>query len=87
MKQINEALNRLFDGRKQLKQKWIAIKHHSNDDNKDYLLLYHYQHLILVVSLDDYSIKHEWWECPTDKRGLDSAKIYIENKKQNIDNK
>lgn len=82
MKQIDEALNRFFENKKQLKQKWIAIKH--IEDNKDHLLLYHYQHLVLVVDLKNYSIQYEWWECPTDKRGLDAAKIYIENKRRQL---
>lgn len=82
MKQINEALDRFFDGRKQLKQKWIAIK--QTEDSSEFLVLYHYQHLVLKVDLKDLTIKFKWWECPTDKRGLDAALEYIENKRKNI---
>ena len=79
MKQIDEALNRFFDGRKQLKQKWVAIK--QQKDLNEFLVLYHYQHIILIINLKDLSIKYKWYECPTDKRGLDAALKYIENKK------
>jgi hypothetical protein len=82
MKQIDEALNRFFDGRKQLKQKWVAIK--QIEDSNEFLVLYHYQHLILKIDLKDLSVKYKWYECPTDKRGLDAAIEYINNKKNNI---
>jgi hypothetical protein len=79
MKQINNCLNRFFENKRQLKQKWIAIKNTYND--MECLMLFHYQHLILVMRLDTNEIIYKWWECPTDKRGLDAAIEYLKNNK------
>lgn len=71
MKQIDECLDRFFDGRPRLKKKYQAVEH------ENCLYLFHYQHLVLVFHLHTYEFLHEWWELPTDKRGLDAAKAYL----------
>jgi hypothetical protein len=75
MKQITECLDRAFNNEKPLKRKWRAVVSQENN----YLFLVHYQHLVLVYDLDNENILHEWWELPADKRGLDSAKQYIQD--------
>jgi hypothetical protein len=80
MKQIDTCLDRVFEGKKPLKQKWQVIIQ-KKDNN---LYLYHYQHLILVYDLDNERIEYEWYECPTDKRGLDAAKEYLEKRKKDL---
>jgi hypothetical protein len=74
MKQIDTCLDRFFNNLPPLKHKWQAIR----KDNE--LHLYHYHHLILIASLPDLTIKYKWYECRTDKRGLDAALQYLENK-------
>lgn len=78
MKQIDTVLDRFFDNKKPLKTKWIALR--INENGIDYLHLYHYQHLIMIMKLDNNKITYEWYECITDKRGLNSAKKYLSNK-------
>lgn len=45
------------------------------------MVLYHYHHVVMIVDLLDLSIEYTWYECPTDKRGLDAAMNYIQEKK------
>jgi len=77
MKQMNDCLDRFFAGQKPLKAKWQARWH------KDYshiMILFHYQHVVLVYDTHNQEILKEWWEVPTDKRGLDAAKEYLAKK-------
>lgn len=77
MKQMNDCLDRFFEGRTPLKAKWQARWH------KDYshiMILFHYQHVVLVYDTAEQKVLHEWWEVPTDKRGLDAAKEYLAKK-------
>lgn len=77
MKQMNDCLDRFFSDQKPLKAKWQARWH------KDYphvMILFHYQHVVLVFDTEKKTFEHEWWEVPTDKRGLDAAKEYLKNK-------
>lgn len=79
MKQIDECLSRAFEGRRPLKKKWRA----GIDEGK--LYLFHYHHLVMIYDLKTKEIKHEWWEKPTDKRGLDAAKKWLkENRTEDI---
>lgn len=85
MKQINNMLDRYFEGKSQLKTKWHC--HNDKLNNVEVLKVYHYQHLITVIRLSDNKIIHEYYECPTDLRGLNSIKEYFNNKPINDDNK
>lgn len=72
MKQMHECLSRFFEGRPfRLSDKWKALKMGEN------LLLLHYHHPVLVYDIARQVIVTEWWEKPADKRGLDSAKIWL----------
>ena len=75
MKQIDECLNRFFDNKSQLNRKWQVL----GDDN--ILVLFHYQHTILIYDIVLNEILFKWYECPTDKRGLDAALEYLDNRK------
>lgn len=77
MKQIDTCLDRHFSGQKPLKAKWQARWHH---ENPDVLILFHYQHVVLLANMKTKDIIYEWWEVPTDKRGLDAAKDYLKKK-------
>jgi hypothetical protein len=79
MKQIDECLDRLFDGKPPLKKKWQARIQEVYLVERC-LLLYHYTHLVLAVDLDTKEIHRQWWEKPTDKRGLDAALKYLREK-------
>ncbi len=46
-------------------------------NREQFILLYHYHHLVLVYDTQDKMVVFEWWEKPTDKRGLDAAKEYL----------
>lgn len=77
MKQIDECLERFFTGKPPLKRKWQARWY------KDYphiMILFHYQHIILVYDTHKKEILYEWWEVPADKRGLEAAKKWLDNK-------
>jgi hypothetical protein len=82
MKQIDVCLDRHFLGQQPLKAKWQARWH------KDYphiLVLFHYQHIILVVDMDEREILHRWAEVQADKRGLNAAINYLNRKWENED--
>lgn len=78
MKQIDKCLTRAFEYKNpSWSHKWKAFIQ-SNPDHGRILRLYHYCHLVLVYLVDDQFIFYEWWEKPADKRGLDSAKEWLE---------
>ena len=74
MKQIQECLDRHFEGKFPLQKKWQAR------EREDRLYLYHYHHLILVVNLKSKHLEYAWFEKQADKRGLNSAIKYLANK-------
>jgi hypothetical protein len=76
---MDECLNRFFNGVKPLKAKWQARWH---PDYSHVMVLFHYHHRVLVYDTENRKILEEWWELPTDKRGLDAAKEYLKNKHQ-----
>lgn len=76
MKQINDCLDRFFANKKPLKAKWQARWH---NEYEHIMILFHYQHVVLVYDTKEHHILKEWWEVPTDKRGLDAAKEYLKN--------
>lgn len=82
MKQIDECLDRHFDGKPPLNKKWKAIQ--QLHLGKNLLCVFHYHHLVVVYDPDTKEILHEWAELPTDKRGLDAIKEYL-NKRFNTD--
>lgn len=72
---MDECLERAFAGKKPLAKKWKSII------EDGVLYLYHYHHLVLVYDLEREITYHQWYEKPTDKRGLDAAKEWLlENK-------
>ncbi|SFJ64536.1 hypothetical protein SAMN02799624_05348 [Paenibacillus sp. UNC496MF] len=79
MKQIQECLDRLFAGQAPIKQKWQA---RLPADPPQTLFLFHYHHLVLVYDLSVNRPIYRWWEKQADKRGLDSALIYLEQRGQ-----
>lgn len=79
MKQIDECLTRYFEGKEPLKKKWKALPH---PKVPNILCLYHYHHLVLVYDTVHHHIEAEWWEKQADKRGLDSAKEWLNRRKQ-----
>lgn len=83
MKQIQECLNRYFNGQSPLKRKWQIDENTAafqGEVNREVLCLYHYQHLVLVVDKSTYETYYTWWEVQADKRGLDSALEYFREK-------
>jgi hypothetical protein len=74
MKQIDVCLDRHFTGQLPLKAKWQARWH---KDHSHMLILFHYQHVVLIYDTIAKKVEYEWWEVPTDKRGLDAAKEYL----------
>lgn len=78
MKQIDECLRKAFSGKLPTpSRKWKGFIQR-NEQGGFSLHLFHYQHLILIYDLDINRVTYEWWEKRTDKRGLDSAKKWIE---------
>lgn len=79
MKQIDEVLTRhLIDKKPPLLKKWqvtTRLPHFASD--QPILFLLHYHHLILAVDLQSKRVLHSWYEKPADKRGLDSALIWL----------
>lgn len=79
MKQIDICLDRAFENKSPLKTKWKAIIEKDNVSNINKLTLFHYQHIILIYDLENKKILSQWYECPTDKRGLNAALKYLEH--------
>lgn len=83
MKQMDECLDRVFSFQHPApSKKWKAFRGAWLGEKPNLILLYHYHHLVMVYDSTANEILHEWWEKPTDKRGLDAAKEYL-NKKFN----
>ncbi|MEK4781026.1 hypothetical protein NST86_33200 [Bacillus sp. FSL L8-0199] len=83
MKQISDCIDRALKGLPPLEsKKWKAYLQWNEEHRTHYICLYHYQHLVLIYDTVKKSILHQWWEKPADKRGLDSAKEYIEEKER-----
>lgn len=80
MKQIDECLTRAFKKNKPLRKKWQAAI------NGNHLILVHYHHLVMVYDIETHTYLHEWWEKPADKRGLDSAKAWLEDRRRKLTN-
>lgn len=81
MKQIDIALSRAFDKQPPLgSAKWKAFIQYLAGD--PILYLYHYHHRVLVYDIYGEKILSEWWEKPADKRGLDSAKLWLEDRER-----
>lgn len=80
MKQINECFDRFFSGKQQKKSaKWQL--HQPN--NGDYIVLFHYNHMALMIDPDSLDIVYQWsGECPTDRRGINAALLYLKDNKE-----
>lgn len=74
MKQIDECLDRVFNGQRPLNKKWKAFI------IEGYLYVFHYTHRVFVLRLHDRHIIEQWWEKPADKRGLNAIKLYMNKK-------
>lgn len=87
MKQIDECLTRAFNNKEPLaSKKWKAFIGTDKKTHCRVLILFHYHHLVLRYNLDVHEVKYEWWEKPADKRGLDSAKAWLEERRKNLTN-
>jgi hypothetical protein len=76
MKQIDECLQRVVNGQPpHAKRKWKGFLQWNGFYYE--LHLYHYHHLVLKYRFMDKKVLYEWWEKPADKRGLDSAKLWL----------
>jgi len=81
MKQIDDCFNRFFAGKNQRKAKWQV--HQPNEG--DYIVLFHYNHMALMIDPDNLEIAYEWpGECPTDVRGIKAAIKYLEENKSRL---
>lgn len=77
MKQIDECLRKAFQNKSPTpSRKWKAFIQ-KELDGKEYLYVFHYHHLIVVYCIDTKDYTYEWWEKPTDKRGLDDIKKWL----------
>jgi hypothetical protein len=86
MKQMDECLRRVFNGQPPLQsKKWKAFAQWHWDKQTQIISLYHYHHLVLVYDTVNHQYLYEWWEKPTDKRGLDAAKEYLEKRRNKYD--
>jgi hypothetical protein len=77
MKQMDICLTRFFTKQIPLKKKWFAGR-----GDEETLVLYHYHHLVLVYNFKHDQILYQWWEREADKRGLDSAKEWLQIHKE-----
>lgn len=88
MKQIQDCLDRVINKQKPIDSRkwkafrgdWIWASREPIQDKENHIVLYHYHHLVLVYNLKTNEVVFEWWEKPADKRGLDAAKEYLNNK-------
>ena len=83
MKQIDTVMHRAFSGHPPLKTKWKGIINYERGEH--ILYLFHYHHLILKYNVTRRIYLHEWYEKPADKRGLDSAKIWLKAREDKYD--
>jgi hypothetical protein len=79
MKQVQDVLDRFFQGKPPRKHK-IMVLTEAFDERT--FSLYHYHHLILVYDYVADLVLYEWWEKPTDKRILEAAKEYLHDRKK-----
>lgn len=80
MKQMQKCLDKAFAKQKPLpSEKWKGFLRFKEEVGW-VLYLFHYQHHVMTYLVDHHQYAFEWWEKPTDKRGLDSAKEYLEER-------
>lgn len=85
MKQIDECLTKAFNNKQPpLSKKWKAFQVFQPELGGWVINLYHYHHLVLVYRVHDHHYLYEWWEKQADKRGLDSAKEWLEERRQKL---
>jgi hypothetical protein len=84
MKQIDKCLTRAFDNKDPLlSNKWKGIFRYDEELGK-ILYLFHYHHQVLVYLVDHHIFTEEWWEKQADKRGLESAKEWLEDRRRKL---
>lgn len=69
---MDECLERFFQGKDPLNKKWRAYGSHNR-----YMWLMHYHHVVLGYDFQEKKVIHQWYERPTDKRGLDAALEFL----------
>lgn len=85
LKSVQEVFDRYFSLKKPIKSKWRVTTMLDRRDGRTYICFYHYHHLLLMYDLRDGVARYQWWEKPTDKRGLDSALIILNQRKQELE--
>ncbi len=82
MKQIDNCFERFFSDKQQLKSaKWKL----QQPNEGDYLVLFHYDHMALMIDPDTLEIAYEWpGECSTDVRGIKAAIAYLEENRERL---
>lgn len=85
LKSVQEVFNRYFNLKKPIKSKWHIATMMDRQDGRSYLCFYHYHHLLLMYDLKDEVVRYQWWEKPTDKRGLDSALLILNQRQQELE--
>ncbi len=73
MKQIEEMFGRFIVDRPRLKKKWqMGYTIHNGIPT---IIFFHYHHLIAIYT--PQGLVYEWYETPTDLRGLNEIKKYM----------
>lgn len=80
MKQINKCFDKFFAGKKQRKNKWQVLQ----PNEGDYIILFHCDQIIMMIDPDTLEVTYQWCNSPADKRGLDTALIYLKKNKEDI---
>lgn len=79
-KGVREVIERFLNKQRPLKSKWM-IQTYYDAYNGQYLVFTHYHHTLLVINPKTKLIIYQWWEKPTDLRGLQSAVLVLKEKK------
>lgn len=79
-KGVRTIVERFIYNEPPLKSKW-AMNYSTDVSGRQYLFT-HYQHVLLVVNPRTKLITYQWWEKPTDLRGLQSAVLVLKEKKK-----
>jgi hypothetical protein len=77
MKQIKKIFDRFFNNQHPIKHK-IQVRWF--DDTKNFLILFHYHHVLLIYDIKKNESIYEWYEVKTDKAILDASKKYLNDR-------
>lgn len=75
-KGVRDVIERFLNQKRPLKSKW-AFQTYYDPFKGSYLVLTHYHHTLLVINPKTKLIAFQWWEKPTDLRGLQSAVLVL----------